>query len=85
MANMQSALLRVLFQRLRYVVLNIGHAGYGRWVLIVDLEDAIDYYLVVYVLLLTGCTSLCWRNRALCQTPAGRMHGHGTGLRKGHY
>ena len=72
-----------LFQKLQYVLLNNsgkivmvggdgGSRGHNR--LIVG-----GMYTVI-----NGCTSLCWRNLALCQTPAGRMHGHGTGPRKGY-
>ena len=50
-----------------------------------DLENTIDYVILggmctAYI----GRTSLYWRNLAQCQTPAGRMHGHGTGPRKGY-
>ena len=45
-------------------------------VLMVDPMDIIDCQL-------DGHTSLCWRNPVQCQTPAERIHGCGTGPRKG--
>ena len=70
----------VLFQKLPYVLLNNS----GKIVMVGGDGGSRRHDRLIIGGMCTECTSLCWRNLAQCQTPAGRMHGHGAGPRKGY-